>query len=121
MTNYKKKIRISCWNDGFEDGKTDRPFNKDRDKGCDEYGNPDYEQGYNSGCITDNTDNACQLLIKGEEGYCPCIQILRDVWISYIMLPTKDQNQKPEHVREWEILVKISSAPKKVIPRDIVL
>jgi len=60
----------NCWNDGFEDGKADNPFNKDRDHGCDEY-NPDYEQGYNSGCIIDDTDNTCQLKIRGEEGYCP--------------------------------------------------
>jgi len=59
----------NCWNDGFEDGKADNPFNKDRDHGCDEY-NPDYEQGYNSGCIIDDTDNTCQLK-RGEEGYCP--------------------------------------------------
>jgi hypothetical protein len=27
----------NCWNDGYEDGKADNPFNEDRDSGCDEY------------------------------------------------------------------------------------
>ena len=60
----------NCWNDGFEDGKADNPFNEERDNGCDEY-NPDYEQGYNSGCISHDTDNTCELKIKGEKSYCP--------------------------------------------------
>ena len=60
----------NCWDEGYEDAKADKPFNEDRDTACDEY-TPDYEGGYNSGCIIDMTDNSCELLIKGDEGYCP--------------------------------------------------
>ncbi|MGC1135795.1 MAG: hypothetical protein WA941_23425 [Nitrososphaeraceae archaeon] len=60
----------NCWNDGYEDAKADKPFNKDRDHGCDEY-YPDYTNGYNSGCIIDATQSSCDLLIRGEAGYCP--------------------------------------------------
>jgi hypothetical protein len=64
----------NCWNEGYEDAKADNPFNKDRASGCSEY-NPDYESGYQSGCIIDSTEDSCELLIKGEEG----IQILQHV------------------------------------------
>jgi len=60
----------NCWNDGYEDGKADNPFNKDRASGCSEY-DPDYEGGYNSGCIIDSTESSCELIIQGEQGYCP--------------------------------------------------
>jgi hypothetical protein len=60
----------NCWNDGYEDGKADNPFNKVRDHGCDEY-YPDYTDGYRSGCIIDTTEASCEILIQGEEGYCP--------------------------------------------------
>jgi len=60
----------NCWRDGYEDGKADKPFNKVRDHGCDEY-YPDYTDGYKSGCIIDSTEDSCELLIQGEEGYCP--------------------------------------------------
>jgi hypothetical protein len=74
----------NCWNDGYEDGKADNPFNKDRASGCSEY-SPDYESGYQSGCIIDSTEDSCELLIKGEEGYCPwhpdiaaCVEFLHN-------------------------------------------
>ena len=74
----------NCRNEGYEDAKADKPFNKSRDTGCDEF-TPDYEQGFNSGCIIDMTDNSCELLIKGEDGYCPwhpdiadCVPFLRN-------------------------------------------
>jgi hypothetical protein len=74
----------NCWNDGYEDGKADNPFNKDRASGCDEY-TPDYEGGYNSGCIIDTTEASCELLIKGEKNYCPwhpdiaaCVEFLHN-------------------------------------------
>ena len=60
----------NCWNDGYEDGKADRPFNKDRSSACSEYGNP-YTDAYKSGCMMDSTDNTCELLIQGEKSYCP--------------------------------------------------
>jgi hypothetical protein len=60
----------NCWNDGYEDSKADKPFNKVRDHGCDEY-YPDYTDGYKSGCIIDTTEASCELLIQGDEGYCP--------------------------------------------------
>jgi hypothetical protein len=58
-----------CWVDGYEDAKADKPFNKDRDHGCDEY-YPDYTNGFNSGCIIDATQSSCDLLIRGEASYC---------------------------------------------------
>ena len=74
----------NCWNDGYEDAKADKPFNKDRDSGCDEY-SPDYESGYNSGCIIDTTEATCELLIKGEKNFCPwrpdnalCVEFLNN-------------------------------------------
>lgn len=75
----------NCYDDGRKDGQAHSPYNEDRSKGCGEY-NPDYEQGYKSGCITDMTDNSCELVIRGEEGYCPfhpdiagCVDFLNNV------------------------------------------
>ena len=48
----EQEITQACYNDGLEDGKADRPFNKDRDKGYSEFGNP-YEDAYKLGCQTD--------------------------------------------------------------------
>lgn len=77
--------RSNCWNEGYEYGKADSPFNKDRASGCGEYGPASYREGYNSGCIIDTTEASCELLIKGEENYCPwhpdiaaCVEFLHN-------------------------------------------
>ena len=59
----------ACLNDGRNDG-ADKPYDKDRAKGCSEYGGQ-YREGYKSACQDDNTESTCELLILGEEGYCP--------------------------------------------------
>jgi hypothetical protein len=74
----------NCWNDGYEDGRADNPFNEDRDNGCSEYGG-NYRDGYQSGCIIDSTHASCELLIAGEKNYCPwhpdiasCVEFLHN-------------------------------------------
>ena len=108
----------NCWNDGYEDGKADRPFNKDKSSACSEYGNP-YTDAYESGCMMDSTDNTCELLIQGEKSYCPSHPDIQHVWDSYIMLPINDQ-LKQELVREWEIQDHNSAALKSKIQKNTV-
>ena len=45
-------------------------YKRNKDHGCDEW-YPDYTTGFNSGCIIDATQSSCDLLIRGEAGYCP--------------------------------------------------
>jgi hypothetical protein len=78
------EIDVTCRNDGMEDGKADRPFNKDRDTGCDEFGDQ-YGDAYKSACQTDNTESTCDLIIEGERNYCPwhpdivgCVEFLHN-------------------------------------------
>ena len=110
----------NCRNDGKNDAEADIPFNEDRDSGCDEY-NPDYEDGYNAGCIIDTTTATCELLIKGEKNYCPshpdivaCVEFLHNA-----------TNKLPESqtgtVLEWAIQDYMSFVLKKAILKDIVL
>jgi hypothetical protein len=60
----------NCWNDRYEDGKADTPFNRDRASGCSEYGDK-YRDAYKSGCQSDSTESSCELLIQGHKSYCP--------------------------------------------------
>jgi hypothetical protein len=80
----KEENTQACWNDGYEDGKADRPFNKDRSSACSEYGSQ-YRSAYQSGCQLDSTEESCELLIEGEEIYCPdnpdstsCVEFLHN-------------------------------------------
>jgi hypothetical protein len=82
--SLKEENTSSCFNDGYEDGKADRPFNKDRSGACSEYGSQ-YRSAYQSGCESDSTEESCELLIEGEESYCPnnpdsisCVEFLHN-------------------------------------------
>ena len=63
----------TCYDAGIEDGKTGKPFNKDRDNGCSDFGNigGGYEGGYQFGCETHTTQASCELLYEDKEYYCP--------------------------------------------------
>ena len=74
----------SCLYDGRNDGEADKPYDKDRASGCSEYGGQ-YRDGYQSACQMDTTESSCELLIEGEEGYCPwhpdivaCVEFLHN-------------------------------------------
>jgi hypothetical protein len=80
----KEENTSGCINDGFEDGKADRPFDKDRSKACSEYGGT-YRSNYQTGCEYDNTEESCELTIEGEKNYCPnnpdnvaCVEFLHN-------------------------------------------
>jgi hypothetical protein len=63
----------NCYNDGREDGEADRPFNKDRDSACDEFGDR-YGDAYRIACESyesNYTASECTLKIEGEKRYCP--------------------------------------------------
>ena len=87
IENYEsleQEITKACYDDGLEDGKTDRPFNKKRDQKCSEFGNQ-YEDAYKFGCQSDSTEESCELTIEGEESYCPnnpdsvnCVEFLHN-------------------------------------------
>ena len=64
--SLKDENTSGSFNDGYEDGKAHRPFNKDRDSACFEYGSQ-YESAYKSGCQSDSTEESCELIIEGEE------------------------------------------------------
>lgn len=66
----QQENKSDCYYDGYEDGKADNPFNKDRASGCSEYGGR-YRDGYQFGCQIDSTESSCELLIEGHERYCP--------------------------------------------------
>lgn len=59
----------SCYNAGFEDGETGKPFNKDRNSYCNEYDRR-YEAGYQNGCETHTAESSCELLYKDKRFYC---------------------------------------------------
>jgi hypothetical protein len=106
--------RSKCWDDGYNDGKTDKPYNKKRASGCGEFGPASYREGYNSGCITDMTDNSCELLIEGEEGYCPwhpdivaCVPFLRN-----------DTNKLPEPITRGACGVFGDPRPNIICPQE---
>ena len=62
--SLKEENTSGCFNDGLEDGKAHRPFNKDRSSACSEYGSQ-------TGCESDSTEESCELAIQGIESYCP--------------------------------------------------
>ena len=83
--SLKEENTSSCFNDGYEDGKADRSFNKDRDSACSEYGSK-YRSAYQTGCESDSTEESCELLIEGEATYCPnnpdsisCVEFLHNI------------------------------------------
>jgi hypothetical protein len=84
--SLQEENRRQCYDDGFEDGQSNNSFDKDRDKGCSEYGNS-YENGFSAGCQSlGNTNDRCELTIKGHASYCPwrpddpaCTEFLHDV------------------------------------------
>ena len=63
----------TCYDAGREDGLAGKPFNKDRDEGCYEFGGigDGYEGGYQSGCETHTTEASCELKYEDESNYCP--------------------------------------------------
>ena len=58
----------TCNDAGYEDGEAGA-FNKDRDKGCYEFGS--YKKQFQSGCETHTTQASCELLYEDKEYYCP--------------------------------------------------
>ena len=82
--SLKERNTSDCFYDGFEDGKADRPYDKDRANACSEYGSQ-YRSGYQTGCESDGTEESCELTIEGEESYCPnnpdsisCVEFLHN-------------------------------------------
>ena len=78
----------TCYDAGIEDGKAGVPLNKDRIDGCSEFdgiGNG-YRGGYQFGCEeAENTEETCELIVSGEEYYCPnnpdsvsCVEFLHN-------------------------------------------
>ena len=63
----------TCYDAGIADGEAGKPFNIDRSSGCSEFGGigGGYKGGYQFGCETHTTENSCELLIEGEENFCP--------------------------------------------------
>lgn len=70
--SLEEENRRNCYDDGFQDGENSNSFNDDRDHACSEYGSA-YESGFKAGCesIEGNTDDSCELTIKGHKSYCP--------------------------------------------------
>ena len=64
------EINVACRNDGTEDAEADKPFNKDRDTGCDEF-DDQYGDAYKAACESYNTESVCALIMTGEKNYCP--------------------------------------------------
>ena len=58
----------TCNDAGYKDGEAGA-FNKDRDKGCYEFGS--YKNQFQSGCETHTTQASCELLYEDKEYYCP--------------------------------------------------
>ena len=84
--SLQEENRRSCYDKGFEDGNSSVAFNKDRDHGCSEYSDS-YRYGFKVGCVLveGNTDDSCELTIKGHATYCPfnpddpaCTEFLHD-------------------------------------------
>lgn len=80
---YKENAN-NCWNNGYEESKADKPYNKDRASGCNEY-SPDYRSRYKVGRMIDSIETGCELLIAGHKSYCPphpdiegCIEFLHN-------------------------------------------
>jgi hypothetical protein len=78
--------RRHCYDVGYAEGKNSTSFNKKEDGACSEFNNS-YEHGFSAGCqsIEGNTDDSCELKIKGYKVYCPnnpddpaCIEFLHD-------------------------------------------
>ena len=83
-TGLQEENRRNCYDDGFEDGENNNPFDDDRQNGCTEY-YPSYKDGFSAGCELENTDDSCELTIEGHENYCPnnpddaaCSEFLHD-------------------------------------------
>ncbi len=61
--------KAACRMYGSEDGKADKPYDKERAHGCQEFDG--YSEGYQSGCENHTTQASCELQILGEKNYCP--------------------------------------------------
>jgi hypothetical protein len=64
----------TCYDAGVEDGKADRPLNKDRIHGCQEFDSiaEGYRGGYQFGCESaENTEESCELIVQGEKNLWP--------------------------------------------------
>jgi hypothetical protein len=63
----------TCYDAGRDDGEAGEPLNEDRRHGCQEFDGigGGYRDGYQSGCETHSTEESCELLVSGEENYCP--------------------------------------------------
>lgn len=49
-----------CYDDGYEDGQNN-PYDHERDFRCDEFGSPEYYDGFIAGCVdADNTKEICE-------------------------------------------------------------
>jgi hypothetical protein len=68
----------TCYNAGFEDGETGKPFNKDRNSYCNEYDRR-YEAGYQNGCELIPQNLAVNYYIKTSGSIVVIIQTLEDV------------------------------------------
>ncbi|MGH9950508.1 MAG: hypothetical protein ACRD5J_02700 [Nitrososphaeraceae archaeon] len=76
-----------CHDAGVDDGKAGEPVNEDRRNGCSEFDGigGGYRGGYQFGCETHTTQASCELVISGEETYCPnhpdivaCVEFLQN-------------------------------------------
>ena len=79
----KEENTQACYDAGREDGESNKPFNKERDSGCAEFG--DYGGGYQLGCETHTTQASCELLYKEKKYFCPdhpdivaCVEFLHN-------------------------------------------
>jgi hypothetical protein len=63
----------TCYDAGRDDGEAGEPLNENRRHGCQEFDGigGGYRGGYQSGCETHSTEESCELLVSGEENYCP--------------------------------------------------
>jgi hypothetical protein len=63
----------TCYDAGIEDGEADKPYNKDRASGCDEFGGigDGYRGGYQLGCETHTAESTCELRYEYKNNYCP--------------------------------------------------
>lgn len=62
-----------CYDTGVEDGKTGKPYNKERDRGCDDFGGigGGYKGGYQFGCEVHTAESSCELRYEDKKYYCP--------------------------------------------------
>ncbi|MGH9987195.1 MAG: hypothetical protein ACRD8W_24880 [Nitrososphaeraceae archaeon] len=64
--------RVTCRSYGYEDGKANKAYDKERASGCGEFGGNlgGYKDGYQSGCETHTTESSCELIYEDKQFYC---------------------------------------------------